>query len=68
MIFVIVFFIFVAAISVLDIDITTVDVSVSLSSCYSMMFTAPILETHYEATAALILESYSTMSSKFNRV
>ncbi len=55
-------FIIFAAIEVLDIDITTVDVSVSLSSCYSMMFTEPILEANFEATSALILESYTAMS------
>ena len=53
-----------SAIEVLDIDIATVDVSVSLSACYSMMFTAPILEADFEATAALILESYTAMSGK----
>ncbi len=36
-----------------------------LSTSFSMMFTMPILEENYEATAAIILESYSAMSGEY---
>ena len=43
-----------------------VDAMVSLDATFSMMFTMPIVESAYEATETIILESYSALEGGYN--
>ena len=42
----------------------SVQVAVELSASFGISFNMPIQEQHYEATAAIIQQSYSSMSRK----
>ncbi len=55
-----------SAVSVISAAVTTeTSVAISASSTFNMMFNMPIMEQDYEATSAIILESFTSMSRKY---